>query len=103
MTASWLGCECMDDEGADVVVVGRPVALSGRATSSTKAADAFVAALIAELGPDAVISLDERLTTVAAQRSLSEAGHRVKAHRERVDSAAATVLLQGYLDGRRAT
>ena len=92
----------MAEEGADLVVVGRPVALSGRETGSTAAADRFVSSLRAVLGEASVVQLDERLTTVSAQRSLSDAGHRVKAHRTRVDSAAATVLLQGFLDGRRA-
>ena len=45
---------------------------------------------------------DERLTTHEAQKSLSEAGLTTKASRERVDSAAAVVMLQNYLDGLNA-
>ena len=41
---------------------------------------------------------DERMTTVAAERSLSEMGRRGSKRREVVDQSAATILLQGYLD-----
>jgi len=91
----------VDAEGVDLVVVGHPVALSGAATASTAASDQLVQDLRAGLGDVPVISVDERLTTTAAQRSLRDAGVKERAQRGRVDSAAAVVLLQHYLDGAR--
>jgi putative Holliday junction resolvase len=41
---------------------------------------------------------DERLTSVQAQRLLSQAGHSAKQQRGKVDQSAAAVLLQSYLD-----
>jgi putative holliday junction resolvase len=41
---------------------------------------------------------DERLTSVAAQRSLHEAGRTVKNSREVIDQVAAQLILQGWLD-----
>ncbi len=41
---------------------------------------------------------DERLTTVAAQKSLHEAGKNVKKSRQVIDQVAAQLILQGYLD-----
>jgi putative Holliday junction resolvase len=41
---------------------------------------------------------DERLTSVAAQRSLHEAGRKVKDSREVIDQVAAQLILQGWLD-----
>jgi putative Holliday junction resolvase len=41
---------------------------------------------------------DERLTSVAAQRSLHEAGRTVKNSREVIDQVAAQMILQGWLD-----
>jgi putative Holliday junction resolvase len=46
----------------------------------------------------AVETVDERFTTVEAERSLAAAGRRGKAARQVVDSAAAMVLLQAWLD-----
>lgn len=43
---------------------------------------------------------DERLTTVAADRTMMEAGIRREHRKEYVDMIAATLILQGYLDRR---
>ena len=43
--------------------------------------------------------VDERLTTVQAQRGLHAAGRTVKNSRTAIDSASAVVLLQSVLDG----
>ncbi len=81
--------------------MGRPVALSGSETASTALSDDLVAQLREGLGDVAVVTFDERLTTTSAQRSLREAGHKERRHRERIDSAAAVVMLQHYLDASR--
>lgn len=48
-----------------------------------------------------VIMWDERLTTVAADRAMIEAGIRREDRKEYVDKIAAVFILQGYLDRRR--
>lgn len=45
-----------------------------------------------------VIMWDERLTTVAADRTMMEAGIRRENRKEYVDKIAAAFILQGYLD-----
>lgn len=47
-----------------------------------------------------VVMWDERLTTVAADRAMMEAGIRREHRREHVDKIAAIFILQGYLDYR---
>ena len=47
-----------------------------------------------------VIFWDERLTTVAADKAMMEAGIRRENHKDYVDMIAATLILQGYLDRR---
>ncbi|HEY5103674.1 MAG TPA: Holliday junction resolvase RuvX [Acidimicrobiales bacterium] len=90
------------EENVGTLVVGRPVALSGNETSSTVFAEALFQQL-AEVFVDLVVTQwDERLTTVEAQRSLSQAGVKAKNQRDHVDSAAAVIMLQNYLDGHRA-
>lgn len=44
---------------------------------------------------------DERLTTVAADKTMIEAGVRRENRKEYVDQIAATLILQGFLDCRR--
>ena len=48
-----------------------------------------------------VILWDERLTTVAADKAMMEAGIRRERRKEYVDKIAASLILQGYLDSRR--
>ena len=45
-----------------------------------------------------VVFWDERLTTVAADKTMMEAGIRREHRKEYVDMIAATFILQGYLD-----
>ena len=47
-----------------------------------------------------VVMWDERLTTVAADKTMMEAGIRREHRKEYVDMIAATLILQGYLDYR---
>ena len=50
--------------------------------------------------PVPVETVDERLTTVTAERSLRAGGVRGRRRREVVDKVAAAVLLQAWLDAR---
>ena len=45
-----------------------------------------------------VVLWDERLTTVAAERSLMEGGVRRENRKKHLDRIAAVLILQGYLD-----
>lgn len=47
-----------------------------------------------------VVFWDERLTTVAADKAMMEAGIRRENRKDYVDKIAATLILQGYLDRR---
>ena len=89
------------EEGAALVVVGRPLSLDGRAGPAARAADEETAALADALAPLGVRvdSVDERFTTVTAQQSLAAAGRSRRRQRDVVDQAAAAVMLQAWLDG----
>jgi putative Holliday junction resolvase len=85
---------------ATVVVVGLPLSLSGAAGPAARAALEETEALRAALEPlgVAVETADERFTTTEAQRALTASGRKGKAARQVIDSAAAMVLLQAWLD-----
>jgi putative Holliday junction resolvase len=88
----------IDDESIGAVVIGRPISLAGNDTPSTAFADALYETFRTRFGDTVVTQWDERLTTLEAQRSLSRAGLKARDHRERVDSAAAVIMLQNYID-----
>ena len=81
------------------VVVGLPVGLTGSAGPAVEAQRDFVTRLRAALEVS-VHEWDERLTTVAAERSLRAAGADRRARARIRDAVAAQVMLQGYLDHR---
>jgi putative Holliday junction resolvase len=92
--------EAVRDCEAGTVVVGLPLSLSGRAGPAARAALEETEALRVLLQPLGVTveTADERLTTVEAERGMRAAGRTGKSARKVVDSAAAMVLLQSWLD-----
>lgn len=85
--------------GAEEVVVGLPLSLSGGVGPAARSALDEVEELRAALGVP-VHTQDERFTTVTAARALRETGRprRRRTARGAVDEAAAAVLLQAWLD-----
>ena len=90
------------EHGAVGVIVGLPRTLRNREGASAAMARAFGAALGAAITPVPVEYVDERLTTVSAERKLAERGIRGRDRRAVVDQAAAVELLQHWLDVHRA-
>ena len=84
------------------VIVGLPLTLADRSGQSARDAIGLADALARRIAPIPVRLADERLTTVSAQRSLQAAGVRAKSQRGVIDQAAAVVILQSWLDQRRA-
>ena len=83
------------------IVVGLPRRLDGSRGPEAMAAQHLADAVRKESGLPVEL-VDERLTTVAAERSLIEGGMRRDKRRLSVDRVAATLLLQSHLDRRRA-
>lgn len=87
----------VDEVGAGVVVVGLPVSLDGSLGPAARAILSEVEELRAALSVE-VVTWDERLSTVEAERSLRTTGVRKADRRRVVDQVAATVILQSWLD-----
>jgi putative Holliday junction resolvase len=82
---------------AEVVVVGLPLSLDGSVGPAARTVLDEVVELRARL-TQRVVTWDERLSTVEAERSLRAGGVKGKARRKVVDQVAATVILQAWLD-----
>ncbi|MEP6480527.1 MAG: Holliday junction resolvase RuvX [Rhodoglobus sp.] len=93
--------EIVEEVGAVEIIVGLPLALSGRETASTGDAKAF-ALTIANLGIAPVRLVDERLSTVSAASMLRGAGRTAKNSRSVIDQVAAVIILQHALDFERS-
>jgi putative holliday junction resolvase len=81
----------------ETIVVGLPRNMNGTHGPASEKAAKFAEELRTAL-PCKIISWDERLTTVSAQRSLQAAGRKAKDQKNIIDQAAAQVILQSWLD-----
>ena len=79
------------------IVVGLPLSLSGDVGRQAANVIHFVQ-ILSERCDIPIKTLDERLSTVQAERLLKDFGVKPSKDRARVDAAAATVILQAYLD-----
>jgi putative Holliday junction resolvase len=93
--------EVAEQQGAGRIVVGMPRRMDGSYGPEAKAAIALADGIRQASGLPVEL-VDERLTTVAAERSLLEGGVRRAKRRQSVDRVAAAMLLQSHLDRRRA-
>lgn len=85
------------ERGAAQVVIGLPVSFDGQLHQQAQSVLAFGNKLSAQLDVPVVFA-DETLSTVRAEEALRAAGVRPDRIRERIDAAAAAVILQEYLD-----
>ena len=81
----------------EMIILGLPRNMDGTYGTASEKARAFAEKLRAAV-PCEIKLWDERLTSVAAQKSLHAAGRNVKQSRAVIDQVAAQMILQGWLD-----
>ncbi len=84
-------------EDVHLLLLGLPRNMDGSSGDAAVKVQAF-AAVLREATSTPIRLIDERLSTVQASRQLQEAGKNTRKQRGQIDSEAACVLLQGYLD-----
>ena len=85
------------------VLVGLPRTLAGREGRAAAEAVAYAERVAAAVAPTPVRLVDERLSTVGAERALRASGVGSRRGRGVIDQAAAVIILQSALDEERAT
>ena len=85
------------------VLVGLPVALSGREEIAARAVGEVADELARRVAPRPVRLVDERLSSAAAHRSLASAGRRSRERRSVIDQAAAVAILETALSYEKRT
>jgi len=94
--------DLMDAHEVDRVVVGLPLSLVGDDTPWTAAVRDFADRLADRSGRE-VYLLDERMTSVLAERAVRSLGlpRHERERKTRIDTAAAILILQAFLDRTR--
>lgn len=90
-----------EDDGLGAIVVGHPKRLDGSANEQTARVDTLVTALRART-PIPVALQDERLSSVEAESRLAVREKDWRRRKDKLDAAAAAVILQDFLDSRHA-
>lgn len=85
-----------------LIVIGMPYMMSGKKGMLADEVDHFVA-LLKTLVSIPIVTWDERLTTVMAERSLRESSLTRKRRAQVVDSVSAGIMLQNYLDSKHSS
>ena len=86
-----------EEKKAKIIVVGLPLTLRGTKSKQTEIVQKFIDELT-QLGTIPVVPVDERLSSIAAIKSLQEQGVKTGHEKGRVDETAAAIILQEYLD-----
>ena len=89
--------EILAERQVEQIVVGMPRNMDGSFGPQAQKVKEFVVLLEKSVAVP-VRTWDERLTSVAAERALREAGINARDAKAKVDASAAAVMLQGYLD-----
>jgi len=84
-------------ENVERILLGLPRHMNGELGEAAAKVQAF-AGVLGQATTIAIKLVDERLSTVQAGRQLHDAGHDTRRQRGRIDSEAAAVFLQSYLD-----
>ena len=103
----------IDANGVDEIVVGLPIDAGGHESEQAARTRSWVEAVRSGLGDDVVIAFqDERLTSHVAETRIGPmprgrsggppSRQQRDAYRARVDREAAAIILQDFLDSRRA-
>lgn len=79
------------------IVLGIPTSLNGSEGPAAAAARQFGAEVTLASGIE-VSYVDERFTTVTAEKAMLEAGAKRRVRRESLDKVAAAIILQAFLD-----
>ena len=87
----------IDEQNVDRIVLGFPKNMNNTEGERAEATRAFMDDLERRTGLP-VILMDERLTTVEADRILEETGVAKSGRKEHIDKMAAAIILQSFLD-----
>jgi putative Holliday junction resolvase len=90
--------EILRDKEVELIIVGMPRNMNGSYGPAALKVQEFVGVL-RETVLTPIKTLDERLTTVQAQKFLIQGNVRRDKRKEKVDKTAAAIMLQSYLDG----
>ena len=93
----------LTEYNVETIVVGMPLLLNGDKSKRAEITEKFIHKLKCKFNKIKIISQDERLTTVQAQKTMNDLGIRKEKKKELVDTISATYILESYINNKMNT
>jgi len=90
--------EIINDHNIEIIVIGMPLNMSGEKTVRAEKTEKFIHKLKCKFNKIEIVTIDERLTTVAAHKTMNEMNINKNKKREMVDGIAAVYILETYMN-----
>ena len=90
--------EIMEQYNIDTIVVGMPVHMNGDKSVRAEITEKFIHKLKCKYNKIKIVSVDERLTTVQAHRTMNDLNINKKKKRGLVDTISAVYILETYIN-----
>ena len=92
--------EIMNVYEISTIVVGLPVNMNGTRTERVEKTEKFIHKLKCKYNKINIVTVDERLTTVQAHKTMNELGIKSKNKKNLVDTISAVYILETYMNNR---
>ena len=90
--------EILEQYQIDTIVIGLPITLKGTESERTKKTEEFIHKLKCKYNKIKIETIDERLTTVAAHKTMNYLGINKNKKRNIVDTISAVYILETYIN-----
>lgn len=90
--------EILNKYEIDVIVVGMPYTMNGSKSERAEITEKFIHKLKCRFNKVKIETIDERLTTVAAHRTMNELNIKKSKKRQIVDTISAVYILEMYIN-----
>lgn len=90
--------EILEEYKIDTIVVGMPLNMDGSKTFRVQATNKFIHKLKCKYNKIKIETVDERLTTVQAHRTMNDLGVKAKNKKNIVDTLSAVYILETFIN-----
>ena len=90
--------EIIEQYKVDIIVVGKPINMNGTSSERTEKTEQFIHKLKCKYNKIKIETIDERLTTVAAHKTMNLLDINKNKKRNIVDTISAVYILETYLN-----
>ena len=90
--------EIIEQYNVDTIVIGKPINMNGTSSERTEKTEKFIHKLKCKYNKLKIETVDERLTTVAAHRTMNLLDINKNKKRNIVDTISAVYILETYLN-----